>query len=52
MIGVVREKSLTALGSIVEKDPKDGLELIAATLEEGNDAYQVYKGFSLSFATC
>ncbi len=49
VIGVVRRDVAYAIvKSIVEKDPKEGLALIARTLEEGNDAYQVYKAL-LSF---
>ena len=49
VIGVVRrDVAYEMVKSIVEKDPKEGLSLIARTLEEGNDAYQVYKAL-LSF---
>jgi DNA polymerase-3 subunit gamma/tau len=49
VIGVVqREVAYGIVKSIVEKDPKEGLALIARTLEEGNDAYQIYKAL-LSF---
>ena len=49
VIGMVRRDVAYAIvKSIVEKDPKEGLAVIARTLEEGNDAYQVYKAL-LSF---
>ena len=49
MIGVVqREVAYGIVRSVVEKDPRAGLELIGRTLEQGHDAYQVYKGL-LSF---
>ena len=45
VIGVVqREVAYDIVKSVVEKDPRAGLELIARTLEQGHDAYQVYKG--------
>jgi len=49
IIGVVqREAAYEIVRAIVEKDAKAGLELISRTLEQGHDAYQVYKGL-LSF---
>ncbi len=49
VIGVIRrEVALGIVKAVIEKDPKGGLALIARSLEEGNDAYQVYKGL-LSF---
>ncbi len=45
VIGVVqREVAYGIVKSVVEKDPRAGLGLIADTLEQGHDAYQVYKG--------
>jgi DNA polymerase-3 subunit gamma/tau len=45
VIGVVqRDVSYGIVKCLIEKDPKTGLELIARTLEEGHDAYQIYKG--------
>ena len=49
VIGVVqREVAYGMVRSVVEKDPRAGLELIGRTLEEGHYAYQVYRGL-LSF---
>ena len=49
VIGVVqREVAYGMVKAVVEKDPRAGLELIGRTLEQGHDAYQVYKGL-LSF---
>ena len=49
VIGVIqREVAFGIVKCIVEKDAKGGLELIARSLEEGNDVYQIYKGL-LSF---
>jgi DNA polymerase-3 subunit gamma/tau len=49
VIGVIRrEVALGIIKAVIEKDPKGGLALIAHSLEEGNDAYQIYKGL-LSF---
>ncbi len=49
VIGVIqREAAFGIAKCIVEKDAKGGLELIARSLEEGNDVYQIYKGL-LSF---
>jgi DNA polymerase-3 subunit gamma/tau len=49
VIGVVqREVAYGMVRSVVEKDPRAGLELIGRTLEQGHDAYQVYRGL-LSF---
>ncbi len=49
VIGVVqREVAYGIVRSVVEKDARAGLELIGRTLEQGHDAYQVYKGL-LSF---
>jgi DNA polymerase III subunit gamma/tau len=45
VIGVVqREVAFGIVKAIVEKDPRAGLGLISDTLEQGHDAYQVYKG--------
>jgi DNA polymerase III subunit gamma/tau len=45
VIGVVqREVAYAIVKYVVERDARGGLELIARTLEEGHDAYQVYKG--------
>jgi DNA polymerase-3 subunit gamma/tau len=45
VIGVVqREVAYAIVRSIVERDAKGGIQLIADTLEQGHDAYQVYKG--------
>jgi DNA polymerase III subunit gamma/tau len=45
VIGVVqREVAYAIVRSIVDRDAKGGLEIIARTLEQGHDAYQVYKG--------
>jgi DNA polymerase III subunit gamma/tau len=45
VIGVVqREVAYAIVRSIVNRDAKGGLEIIARTLEQGHDAYQVYKG--------
>lgn len=45
VIGVVeRDVSYGIVKCLIERDPKTGLELIARTLEEGHDAYQLYKG--------
>ena len=45
VIGVVqREVAYGMVRSVVEKDPRAGLELIGRTLEQGHDAYQVYRG--------
>ena len=45
VIGVIqREVALGIVRAVIEKDPKGGLELIARSLEEGNDVYQIYKG--------
>lgn len=49
VIGVVeRDLSFGIVKCVIEKQPKEGLELIARTLEQGHDAYQIYKGL-LSF---
>ena len=49
VIGVVqREVAYGMVKAVVEKDPRAGLELIGRTLEQGHDAYQVYRGL-LSF---
>ncbi len=49
VIGVIqREVALGIVKAVIEKDPRGGLALIARSLEEGNDAYQIYKGL-LSF---
>jgi len=49
VIGVIRrEVAFGIIKAVIEKDPKGGLALIARSLEEGNDAYQIYKGL-LSF---
>ncbi|MGD0230556.1 MAG: DNA polymerase III subunit gamma/tau [Syntrophorhabdales bacterium] len=49
VIGVVqREVAYGIVKCIIEKDPREGLSLIARTLEEGHDVYQIYKGL-LSF---
>jgi DNA polymerase-3 subunit gamma/tau len=49
VIGVIRrEVAFGIVKAVIEKDPKGGLALIARSLEEGNDAYQIYKGI-LSF---
>ena len=49
VIGVIRrEVAFGIVKAVIEKDPKGGLALIARSLEEGNDAYQIYKGL-LSF---
>jgi DNA polymerase-3 subunit gamma/tau len=45
---VQREVAYGMVRSVVEKDPRAGLELIGRTLEQGHDAYQVYRGL-LSF---
>jgi DNA polymerase III subunit gamma/tau len=45
VIGVVqREVAYGIVKAIVDRDARGGLELIARTLEQGHDAYQVYKG--------
>ncbi len=45
VIGVIRrEVAFGIIQAVIEKDPKGGLALIARSLEEGNDAYQIYKG--------
>jgi DNA polymerase III subunit gamma/tau len=45
VIGVVqREVAYDIIKSVVDRDAKGGLELIARTLEQGHDPYQVYKG--------
>ena len=45
VIGVVqRETAYGIVKAVVEKDARAGLGLIADTLEEGHDAYQMYKG--------
>ena len=45
VIGVVqREVAYDIVECVVGKDPKGGLDIIARTLEEGNDVYQIYKG--------
>ena len=49
VIGVIRrEVAFGIVKAVIGKDPKGGLALIARSLEEGNDAYQIYKGL-LSF---
>jgi DNA polymerase III subunit gamma/tau len=45
VVGVVqRDVAYTIVRSVVEKDAKSGLRIIADTLEQGHDAYQIYKG--------
>jgi DNA polymerase III subunit gamma/tau len=45
VVGVVqREVAFDLVKSIIERNPKGGLEKIALTLEQGHDAYQIYKG--------
>jgi DNA polymerase-3 subunit gamma/tau len=45
VIGVVqREVAYDMVRCIIERDAKGGLELIARTLEQGHDVYQVYRG--------
>jgi DNA polymerase III subunit gamma/tau len=45
VIGVIqREVAFAIVKSIVGRDAKGGIQLIADTLERGHDAYQVYKG--------
>jgi len=45
VIGVIRrEVAFGIVKAVIGKDPKGGLALIARSLEEGNDAYQIYKG--------
>jgi DNA polymerase III subunit gamma/tau len=45
VVGVVqREVAFDLVKSIIERNPRTGLEQIARTLEQGHDAYQIYKG--------
>jgi DNA polymerase III subunit gamma/tau len=45
VVGVVqRSVAYRIVKSIVEKDAKTGLRIIADTLDQGHDAYQIYKG--------
>lgn len=49
VIGVVqREVAYGIVKAVIGKNPREGLDLIARTLEEGHDVYQIYKGL-LSF---
>jgi DNA polymerase-3 subunit gamma/tau len=45
VIGVIkRDVAYSIVKAVIDRDPKAGLELIGNTLDQGHDAYQVYKG--------
>src|SRR5208337_2479941 len=53
VIGVVqRDVAYGIMKCVIGKDPKAGLELIARTLDEGHDVYQVYKGLVSFLRDC
>ena len=53
VIGVVqRDVAYGIMKCVIGKDPKGGLALIARTLEEGHDVFQVYKGLVSFLRDC
>ena len=53
VMGVVqRDVAYGIMKCVIGKDPKAGLELIARTLEEGHDVYQIYKGLVAFLRDC